>query len=242
MKIIFFDTETTGNGPNDRLVSLAVKARGEGAPTLDALYKPPVPIPIEAMAIHHITPKMVAHKPAFKESAEFDDTKSLFEDHDTLAVAHNAAFDLAMLAKEGVVPAATICTLKVASALDREKKIPSYRLQYLRYALGIELEAVAHSAIGDVLVLEQLFERLLTKMVEEKGSEEAALAEMITISKQPIMMHAFHFGKHNGKKVEEVAKTDRGYLEWLLSQKKQNPLNEEDWIYTLEYHLNNHKG
>lgn len=241
MRIIFFDTETTGNGPADRLISLAVKTRGVEAPTLDALYKPPVAIPFEAMAIHHITTKMVADKPAFTESAEFEEVKQLFEDPDTLAVAHNAAFDLAMLSKEGVIPAASICTLKVANALDKEKKLASYRLQFLRYALGIEVEGIAHSAIGDVLVLEQLFERLLTKMVVEKGSEETALKEMVAISMQPILMHTFHFGKYNGKTVEDVAKSDRGYLEWLLTQKKQKPLNEEDWIYTLEHHLKKEK-
>jgi hypothetical protein len=31
---------------------------------------------------------------------------------------------------------------------------------------------------------------------------------------------------------------DRDYVEWLLAKKQENgTTNEEDWIYTLEYHL-----
>ena len=60
---------------------------------------------------------------------------------------------------------------------------------------------------------------------------------MIEISSKPSLMNMFNFGKHNGKTLAEVAGTDRGYLEWMLAQKEQNPDNEEDWIYTLKHYL-----
>ena len=42
----------------------------------------------------------------------------------------------------------------------------------------------------------------------------------------------------NGKTVADVARVDPGYLEWMLAQKEQSdPEVEEDWIYTLRYHL-----
>jgi hypothetical protein len=50
-------------------------------------------------------------------------------------------------------------------------------------------------------------------------------------------MNMFNFGKYNGKTVAEVAQVDRGYLDWMLTQKEQNAENEEDWIYTLKYYL-----
>ena len=237
MKIIFFDTETTGNREEDRLCQLAIKRRGSAAPVVHALYRPPVPISIDSMAIHHITEKMVATRPLFTEAPEYQELKNLFEAPDTFAVAHNAAFDLAMLTREGIFVGHTICTLKVARALDTKEAIPTYRLQYLRYLLALEVEAVAHDAWGDVLVLEALFERLLQKMMEEEGSEETAIAKMIEISSRPQLFNKFNFGKHNGKRLEEVARTDRGYLEWLLAQKEQKPSGEEDWIYTLKHHL-----
>ncbi|MDB5244631.1 MAG: Exonuclease RNase and polymerase [Parcubacteria group bacterium] len=240
VKIIFFDTETTGGGEKDRLVSLAVKERAVEAPIVNALYKPPMPIPIESMMIHHITDKMVAEKPSFTESEDYKKLKALFENSDTIGVAHNASFDIAMLAREGITPLNFICTYKVAAALDPEEKIGTYKLQYLRYYLGLEVEALAHDALGDVLVLELLFERLLSKMSVQKGTEVAALEEMIRISSQPRLFTTLRFGKHSGKKIEDLARTDPGYLEWLLAEKKKKPYGEEDWIYTIEHYLKAH--
>lgn len=237
MRIIFYDTETTGGGEEDRLVQLGVKERGVRKPVVNATYKPPVPITIDSMAVHHITEKMVANRPQFLEAPEYPDLKKLFEDKDTVSVAHNAAFDVAMLAREHIAPSRTICTYKVARALDPNELIGQYRLQYLRYLLGLEVEAVAHDAFGDVLVLEAVFERLLSKMTEQKGNEKAALEEMLAISARPMLFTSLRFGKYKGKKLEDVAKSDRGYLEWLLGQKKQDPVAEADWIYTLEKHL-----
>ena len=237
MRIIFLDTETTGNSDTDRLCQLAVKERYIDEPLINALYKPPVPISIESMAIHHITERMVAGKPAFKDAAEYVGLKDLLEHEETITVAHNATFDVAMLAREGVVPRQTICTYKLAYALDPSDILPNYRLQYLRYLLDLDVEAEAHDAWGDVLVLEALFERLAEKMKELHGTEEAALEAMLAISARPLLFTTLRFGKYNGKKIEEVVKTDRDYLEWLLREKEKDPAGEADWIYTLKHYL-----
>ena len=235
MKIIFFDTETTGAEPKDYLCQIAWK---EGGWEMRAgLFKPPLPIPFEAMAVHNITNKMVEDKPAFKDAPEWKEVKDLFEHPDTVVVAHNATFDLGMLKKEGIVPANYICTLRVARELDPECKLARYNLQYLRYALDLEVEGVAHSADGDVLVLEALFARLLKKMADKTGSEETAIKEMLAISGRPSMLQMFNFGKYSGKKVKEVAEIDRGYLEWLLKSKLQDSPDDVDWIYTLKTSL-----
>ena len=111
-------------------------------------------------------------------------------------------------------------------------------MQYLRYFLGIEVEGVnAHDAWGDVVVLEQLFERLLAKLVKEKGSEEAAFKEMLAISAKPSLVRTMRFGKYSGKKLADILVEDKGYLEWLLKQKKQNPDGDEDIVYSLEEYL-----
>lgn len=233
-KLVFLDTETTGNEADDSLCQIAFKT---GNDARVCLFKPHKLISIDAMAVHHITNKMVEDKPAFKFSNEHKILKDWFSDENTVLVAHNARFDVGMLKKEELYPQNIICTLRVARHLDSQGKIPRHSLQYLRYYLGIELEATAHDAMGDVLVLEALFDRLLKKMTETLGSEENAIKEMIEISSRPSLMQAFSFGKHIGKTVEEVAKTDRNYLEWLLAQKIQNEADEEDWIYTLKHYL-----
>jgi len=122
--------------------------------------------------------------------------------------------------------------------LDPEEKIERYNLQYLRYLLEIEVDATAHDALGDVLVLEELFLRLKNKIIKEEGvDEDAAIEKMIEISANPSIFHTFKFGKYNGKKLEEIARTDRGYLEWLLEQKLNGEAIDEDWIYTLKHYL-----
>ncbi|MES2315457.1 MAG: exonuclease domain-containing protein [Patescibacteria group bacterium] len=234
-KIIFFDTETTGIGEEDYLCQIAYKTGDE---IFQGIYKPPIPIPPGASAVHHISNQMVEDRPAFVNSDDFNIIKKMFEDTNSTLVAHNMPFDLGMIKKEGIVPVQTICTLRVARHLDKDGKLAKHNLQFLRYALGIEIDAKAHEAMGDVLVLEQLYLRLLKKiMTEENVDEASAIEKMVEISAKPSLMRSFSFGKHSGKKVEDVAQEDRGYLEWLLAQKEQSDKNDEDWIYTLRHYL-----
>lgn len=234
-KLIFFDTETTGNTEKDFLCQIAYKTGNE---SFTGLYKPSTKIPPEASAVHHITNKMVADKPSFAESGDQAKIKKLFEDQNSIVVAHNAPFDLVMIKKEDIVPTNFICTLRVARHLDPEEKIDRYNLQYLRYLLEIEVEATAHDALGDVMVLEKLFERLKKKIIEQENlKEDEAINKMIEISSHPSILKSFKFGKYNGKKIEEIARIDRGYLEWLLAQKEQGDEIDEDWVYTLRHYL-----
>jgi DNA polymerase III epsilon subunit-like protein len=248
-KLVFFDTETTGNTEKDFLCQIAYKSEKD---SFTGLYKPPMKIPPEASAVHHITNKMVADKMPFSESPEYIKIKKLFEDENTIVVAHNAQFDLNIIKKENIVPKNFICTLRLARYLDPEGKIEKYNLQYLRYLLEIEIEATAHDALGDVLVLEKLFERLFAKMKEEikkdplalkgtppsqGGEEMQAIEKMIEISSHPSLLRSINFGKYSGKEIHEIARIDRGYLEWLLKQKEESDQIDEDWIYTLRHHL-----
>jgi exodeoxyribonuclease X len=235
-KLIFLDTETTGIDATDFLCQLAYKTGDE---IFCELFKPPVKISIEASSVTHISNKMVADKPSFKDSPDYKKIKSMLEDESSIMVAHNAKFDLGMIAKEDIIPYTHICTLRVARYLDKEHKIPQHKLQYLRYYLDIEIEAAAHDALGDVLVLEKLFERLIIAIKKEtpNGTDEEALAMMIDTSSKPSLMYSFSFGKHSGKTVAEVASIDRGYLEWFLTQKEKDSPDDEDWIYTLKHYL-----
>ncbi len=232
---LFFDTETTGNTGEDFLCQLAYKYNGV---EFSELYKPPLAIPPEASAVHHITNKMLTDKLAFEDSDDYESVKTLFENSANIPVAHNAKFDIAMMEKEGIEIVPAICTLRLARYLDKENKIPKYNLQYLRYYLGIEVDAQAHDALGDVKVLEALFERLKNKMVQEcGGDEEKAVSEMLAVSARPSLINTIMFGKHIGKTVADIAKTDKNYLQWLLDQKLQSDTDEEDWIYTLKHYL-----
>lgn len=233
MNLLFLDTETTGATPGrDRLCSIAYTTDGH---LHHELFKPAVPITIDAMAVHHVTNEMVADKPAFIGSAAHQALSALLPDH--ILVAHNAPFDIAMLEAEGLAVPRYICTYRVARSVDTAGAFPRYGLQYLRYFLKLDVQnATAHNAAGDVLVLEALFKHLEPQMTREK---------MLEVSAQPILFRHFNFGKYNGRLIQDIARVDRGYLNWLLDQKEQSAgqagttkyADEADWIHTLRHNL-----
>lgn len=231
--LIFLDTETTGNDlEKDHLCQVCYQIGDE---TRTEYFKPPVPITVKSMSITHITNKMVEDKPAFDGSAMKKELETLLADH--VLVAHNAKFDIAMLEKEGLQVPNFICTLRLARHLDEGAVIPEYNLQFLRYYLDLDVPGDAHEAESDVRVMRAIFERQWHKLKEKGGDDEEVLARMIKISQTPSLLKKFGFGKYKDQMVADVAKSDRGYLEWLLRQKMENGEEDEDWLYTLKYHL-----
>ena len=224
---IFLDTETTGAAEKDRLCQLAYKL--ETGEIVNELFKPPLPIAIDAMCVHHITNEMVENKSAFKESPDYRKLVDLLNDDKNILVAHNAKFDVDMLEKEGIHPKKVICPLKIARHMDPEGKIPRYSLQYLRYFLGIKIEATAHDALGDILVLEKLFERLFVKMSKSIGPA-AVENRMMDISSKPVLLARMFFGKHRGERFMDIPVD---YLKWLSGKDDL----DEDLRFTVGYYL-----
>jgi DNA polymerase III epsilon subunit-like protein len=236
--LIFLDTETTGIGQEDRLCQVAYKFQGVEK---EALFKPPVSIGIDAMAVAHITNRMVAEKEPFLDSEMHKSLAEIFSGEHIL-VAHNAGFDAEMLKRENLQPKALIDTFKLAQYLDVSGEVPKYALQYLRYYYDLEVhDAPAHDALGDIRVLERLFDFYFEKMSIGTKSEGDILQEMLDISARPILVKKFNFGKYIGVSVADVSQKDRGYLQWLLNEKirarDQEENNDENWIYTLEHYL-----
>lgn len=238
-KLIFLDTETTGTGPEDRLCQVAYAFEGR---EVEALFLPPLPISVDAMSVTHITNKMVADKESFIGSSMYAELTRIFAEGNIL-VAHNAKFDAEILRREGIVVKEMIDTFKLSHHLDSSGIIPRHALQYLRYYHDLDVEnASAHDALGDVRVLRKLFDFYFDQMMAKLGSEEAALQEMLGVSARPILIKKFNFGKYAGQDVAAVAYEDKPYIAWLLNQKVMTRENggddDDDWIYTLEYHLN----
>ncbi len=226
-ELIFLDTEATGNEPGkDRLCQVCYKTEKGGVKM--GYFKPPIPISVEAMSVTHITNKMVENAEAFAGSEMKRELEALLKDG--VLVAHNALFDIAMLKAEGVEVRYFIDTLRVARHLDGENKIPEYNLQFLRYFLDLDIEADAHDAAADVLVLEAVFKRLQAKLPD--------IDELVAISSRPTLFKNFIFGKYKGKNIEDIFKTDRRYMEWLLNTMlAAGSDTDEDWIYTLQHYL-----
>lgn len=223
---IFLDTETTGTGADDRLCQIAFKP--QAGPATCELFNPGLPISIDAMSVHHITNKMVQDKPAFQGSKTYQKLSALIRDDSNVIVAHNARFDVDMLNREGIYPPKVICTIKLARYLDKDGVIPKYNLQYLRYFLGLEIEATAHDALGDILVLEAVFNRIYAKF-QANGELKDPVQEMIRISSSPVLIPRMPFGKHAGFLFSEIPPD---YLQWLLTTDL-----DEDMAYTAKTHL-----
>jgi len=233
--LLFLDTETTGRDEQDRIFQVAYDIDGV---EYEEMFTPPLPMCIEAMEATHYTNKDFEGKPPFSESKMQKHLQELMVREEIVFIAHNASFDIEMLRRDDVIVGSYIDTLKIARHLDPDAKLGAYRLQYLRYALELEVvDGRAHDALGDVRVLKALFERLFAKMRQGYESDEATIEAMVDISNKPSYIHKINFGKHAGKLIKDIAKEDAGYLQWLLKQKETDSENSHDqnidWIYTL---------
>jgi len=226
--LLFIDTETTGVDEDDRLCQMGVQYYdGDTGWKNSEYFKPPLPISLEAMSVTHITNDKVKNKPTFEGSDMQLNLKKMADDN-TIFVAHNADFDLKMLAKEGIVPKRHICTMKLAHDFDKKGDFGKYNLQYLRYKFDLQglKDINPHDAMLDVIVLEALFKQVF---VDKYTGDE-----MLEISSRPIRFKKWMFGKHKGETFEHVAKVDKDYLLWFRRQADV----DENMLYTLNYWIN----
>jgi len=239
-KYILFDTETTGNKEEDRIIQVGAMVVDEkGAVTVfDELCSTVLPIKIEAMAVHGITPDLIEGKAPFVETDFYKTLQALNNDENFL-IAHNMPFDMGMMQKEGFVSKLRIIdTLRVAKHLLPDQKSKS--LQYLRYALELykdeqaeankyNITIKAHDAIGDVLVMKLLLSKLVA-LTKEKFPDRNPMLKMEELTKTPILIETFAFGKHKGKKISDVIQSDIGYIKWM----RENMDLDVDMKYSLD--------
>jgi len=242
-KYILFDTETTGAGEKDRIIqvgAMIVHGRDE-IDVYDELCSCEVPISLEAMEVHNITPDVIENQPPYME-LEFSKKLEAYNNVENYLIAHNINFDLGMLEKEGFENHYTLIdTLRCAKHLLPDS--PYHRLQYLRYALELYLteqsEAAkmnitikAHDAIGDVLVMKLLLSKLV-KLTQEKYAGINPMVKLAELTQTPVLLKTFRFGKYKDREIEEIVKADKGYINWM----QKNLELDEDLAYTLEYYL-----
>ncbi|MBU1446080.1 hypothetical protein KKD70_02355 [Patescibacteria group bacterium] len=236
MNIIYLDLETTDLDETARIVQLAYKNTETGQ-VVNEFFKPPVTISFGAMATHHITEGMVAGKPAFDGSPQKEALINILQS--SILVAHNAPYDIGVLKTEGVQTPKYIDTLQVARHLIESD---NYQLQYLRYSLALNVEGAAHDALGDIQVLEKLFEKLINIVIEKFAftSMDQAIEKLLELTEAPVLVKTFKFGKYQGKSISEVVVFDKNYVDWLYKKKLENPTpQDENILYTLKHYLGN---
>lgn len=173
-KVVVFDTETTGVGASDEVCQIAAVEyeRGVRARSLNEYLRISFPMPYYAESIHGISDEFLAEhgiEPMEGLSRFFELVKG-----DALLVAHNAKFDIRMIAgtcakngMEGLPEDAFICdTWRLA-----KKVMPGLE----NYQLGtlidkFHVNAVnSHDAMDDVLGCAGVFFRLVDRVTRKGG-------------------------------------------------------------------------
>jgi len=233
-KIIILDTETTGVLEEDRIIQLSylvTDTQGNIEEVHNEFCQAPLPIKFDAMAIHHITPEELEGKPSCTELAGFSRLNEL-NTPENLIVIQSAEFDLGMLEKEGFTSQMKLVdTFRIHRFFYHDDP---HGLQYNRYALGLYrkeaaqmnelgVQIAAHDALGDVIVLKNFYDHLLQSHDEEL---------MIEMCSKPILMDLMPFGKHKGKRIEEVAVNERRSLAYMLETFDL----DQDLQYSFQYY------
>ena len=244
-KYVLFDTETTGNQEDDRIIqvgAMVIGSKGE-VEVYDEFCSSDVPIKVEAMEVHNITPNIIDGKAPFKSTKFWNDLGKLNNENNYL-IAHNIKFDLGMLEKEGFENSMKLIdTLRCSKHLYPDSNY--HRLQYFRYSLELykdekaeaskyNITIKAHDAIGDVLVMKLFLSKLVAR-VKEQYAGVNPMVKLEELTHTPVMIKNFKFGKYKGEAIEDIARSDAGYIKWMMKSLEL----DEDLKYTLERVLEN---
>jgi len=225
--IVFFDLETTGvDVVKDKIVEISLlKIHPNGEEESHTWrVNPERPIPAEVSEIHGIYDKDVADKPNFKALAHR--IHDLVKDAD-LAGYNSNRFDIPLLAEE---------FLRADIDFDMGKRVAvdvqnifhrmEQRTLSAAYKFYCEKEIEnAHSAEADVRATYEVLKSQLDRYGDELENDIAFLSDFS--NRQKVADFAgfiavnedgkeyLTFGKHKGKLVEEILKTDQGYYSWI---------------------------
>lgn len=255
MKIIFFDTETTGLWDKPKILQLSyIVCDGSSYKEIERknFFFYQNEITIDSMAVHHITPKILEEKIKSQELDLLSIRQQIQKDFSEASylVAHNAQFDKKVLETNDLYfwpDEAFIDSYKVAYTILDQDIIPhsweqmKYNLQFLRYFLELNFseEINPHDAMSDVIVLKEVFISLLYifKSKEELEYDET-LQYFEQLSNSPILLRKMFFGKYIWEKFSTVAQQDIWYLQWLKKTKETEWETQTDLYYTVCYYLN----
>ncbi len=231
--LVFFDLEATGvDVARDRIVQVAcVRVGVDGSrSSFESLVDPQIPIPAEATQVHHITDEMVRGAPSFRELAPR--LLEFFGDCDFGGFGI-CRFDLPMLSaefKRAGLPFDLAGRRAVDALIIFHKMEPRNLAAAMQFYCGKTLED-AHHARADAEAALAVFEAQLSAYGDPKGikslpADLQAIHELcnavdpkhVDPKGKFVWRHGvatFNFGKYHGRPLEEVARIDRSYLEWL---------------------------
>jgi len=226
--ICFFDLETTGiDITKDRIVEISIlKVYPNGNKESKTwLVNPTIPIPKAASDVHGITDERVAGEPTFKELAK--QIHNMIKDSD-LAGYNSDRFDIPLLAEE-MLRAEVDFDLGNRVSVDVQTIFHKMEQRTLsaayKFYCGKDL-IDAHTASADTNATYEILKAQLDRY-DNLENNIKKLSEF-TYRKQIADFagfigyndkgeEVFTFGKHKGKRVEDIFDEEPGYFGWLLS-------------------------
>lgn len=258
-----FDLETTGiRVSNDRIVEISIIRIETDNTSQVKTYRinPGIPIPLDATLIHGISDDDVRDAPSFKELAP--ELYELFKDCD-LSGYNSNKFDIPLLVEE-FLRADIDFDLRDRYFIDVQNIFHRMEPRNLKAAYkfycGKELED-AHSAEADTRATYEILKAQIEryKDVEFKDddgnvsipvkNDMKALHDFSYNTKFVDMIghivfnaqqeEVFNFGKHKGRKVEDVFRKEPQYYDWMM--KAEFPLSTKKVITAIKKRYIDHK-
>jgi DNA polymerase III subunit epsilon len=229
--LVFFDLETTGpEVGSDRIVQIAaVKLLPTGnRRTWSTYVNPEMPIPVGATKIHGITDEMVRQAPTFGRLASR--LLAAFEGCD-LGGYNARRFDVPFLIHE-------FKRVGVKTDLSSRRIVDPMRI-FMKVAprdLGAAVRRYlnrdhtsAHDAVADTQAALDVYLAQVARSEVPASIEEAhaiCADGAIDLERKLVWADdeaAIAFGKNRGKLLRDLAANDRGFLDWMLTEKAGFP-------------------
>ncbi len=226
--IAVFDLETTGvNTATDRIVEISIhKVWPNGkSETRTHRVNPGIPIPAKTTAIHGISDADVANEPTFEQLAP---NLYIFLNDCDLAGFNSNRFDVPLLVEEfhrtgydfDVTQKNLIDVQNIFHKMEPRTLVAAYKF-YCKKDL-----TNAHSAEADTLATYEILEAQLAKYTDIKRDAKSLndftrMHNAVDLAGRFVRnderLTVFNFGKHKGKEVAKILKSEPSYYGWMMN-------------------------
>lgn len=226
--IIIFDVESTGlNITKDRIIELSyIKVFPDGHEESHTYrINPEMPIPEQAIAVHHITDDDVRNCPTFAQLAP--ELAALFAGCD-IAGFNSNHFDIPILAQEMANAKINFdiknCRFIDVQTIYHKKEKRDLAAACLFYC-GVEMEN-HHAAAADTRTTLNVLKAQLDRYPDLENDVEflsrySSYSRNVDLAGRVILNDdgkpTVNFGKYKGQVLEEVLEKDLGYASWVMN-------------------------
>jgi len=230
--LAFIDLETTGiNLGSDRVIEIAiVKILADGSRSVKRkLINPQMPIPKQSTDVHGITDDMVKDAPAFKEVAQ--ELKQMLDGCDIGGYNSNR-FDIPLLMEEFIRSEVEfdmkgrklVDVQNIFHKMEQRTLSAAYKFYCNKNLEGAHSAEVDASATHEILEVQEKLGAKVERYAEwgitvDKFMKVVGEEVIVDFARRFVMENGtevFNFGKHKGRPVADVLKSEPQYYDWML--------------------------